>query len=278
MRPPGTDVDTCDSLIPCFAIQERAVCENPDAGPDGAGVQADIAYTLEARSQVQAVAYGGNRTAGSLEVAAALNAKGGTGRSDFESETLIAVSSKDDGADACTDLAPTLRAMGHAGSQANGGGQLAVAFALRGRDGGAMPEMEGDTAGALRAASGGSSRSYVAGVGVRRLLPVECEALMGLPRNWTRIPIKHLASKPKSKHFQKYPDQYDRNPDGTWTQYAADGPRYKALGNSFPVPVLAWIARKIIAAEAAATLPLPFTQSARDRTGASMRDALNSDR
>jgi DNA (cytosine-5)-methyltransferase 1 len=41
-----------------FAIQERAVCENPDAGPDGIGVRADnAAYTLEARSTPQAVAY-----------------------------------------------------------------------------------------------------------------------------------------------------------------------------------------------------------------------------
>lgn len=41
-----------------FAIQERAVSENPNAGPDGIGVAADIAYTLEARTQVQAVSSG----------------------------------------------------------------------------------------------------------------------------------------------------------------------------------------------------------------------------
>ncbi len=41
-----------------YAIQERAVCENPDAGPDGIGVRADdAAYTLEARSTPQSVAY-----------------------------------------------------------------------------------------------------------------------------------------------------------------------------------------------------------------------------
>ena len=56
-RPPGTDVDTCDSLI-AYAIQERAVCENPDAGPGGAGFRADgQAYTLEARTVSQAVAH-----------------------------------------------------------------------------------------------------------------------------------------------------------------------------------------------------------------------------
>jgi DNA (cytosine-5)-methyltransferase 1 len=41
-----------------IAIQERAVCENPDAGPDGVGVRDDgAAYTLEARTVTQAVAF-----------------------------------------------------------------------------------------------------------------------------------------------------------------------------------------------------------------------------
>jgi DNA (cytosine-5)-methyltransferase 1 len=41
----------------------------------------------------------------------------------------IAFSSKDHGADVSVELAPTLRAMPHAASHANGGGQMAVAFA-----------------------------------------------------------------------------------------------------------------------------------------------------
>lgn len=36
------------------AIQAGATRENPASGPDGVGVQADIAYTLEARPEVQA--------------------------------------------------------------------------------------------------------------------------------------------------------------------------------------------------------------------------------
>jgi DNA (cytosine-5)-methyltransferase 1 len=39
-----------------YAIQAGAMRENPASGPDGVGVQADIAYTLEARAEVQAVA------------------------------------------------------------------------------------------------------------------------------------------------------------------------------------------------------------------------------
>lgn len=77
---------------------------------------------------------------------------------------IIAFSAKDHGADAMSDLSPTLRAGGHSKSHANAGVMPAVAFALRGREGGAMPEVEGDgdRIGALRAASGGSSRDYVA--------------------------------------------------------------------------------------------------------------------
>lgn len=39
-----------------FAIQAGATRENPLSGPDGAGVQEGLAYTIEARSEVQMVA------------------------------------------------------------------------------------------------------------------------------------------------------------------------------------------------------------------------------
>lgn len=40
---------------PVHAIQAGALRTNPLSGPDGVGVQADHAYTLEARAEVQAV-------------------------------------------------------------------------------------------------------------------------------------------------------------------------------------------------------------------------------
>ena len=104
--------------------------------------------------------------------------------------------------------------------------QHAIAFALRGRDGGATPEVEGDgtRAGALRAASGGSSRDYIAASAVRRLTPRECERLQGFPDDYTLIPYRKGA--------------------------AADGPRYKALGDSMAVPVMAWIGKRIATVDA----------------------------
>jgi DNA (cytosine-5)-methyltransferase 1 len=54
---------------------------------------------------------------------------------------------------------------------------------------------------------------------VRRLTPCECERLQGFPDDYTLIPYR---GKP-----------------------AADGPRYKALGNSMAVPVMRWIGQRI---------------------------------
>ena len=44
-----------DVAAPVHAIQAGALRTNPTSGPDGVGVQADHAYTLEARAEVQAV-------------------------------------------------------------------------------------------------------------------------------------------------------------------------------------------------------------------------------
>ena len=114
--------DPCHPLAagahpPAIAIQAGALRTNPASGPGGVGVQADHAYTLEARSEVQC-----------------------------------------------------------------------VQFAQQ----------------------------------VRRLTPVECERLMGFPDDYTMIPWR---KKPSSE--------------------CPDGPRYKALGNSWAVPVVSWIGSRI---------------------------------
>ncbi|HEY8604709.1 DNA cytosine methyltransferase [Tsuneonella suprasediminis] len=44
-------------LAVAYAIQERAVSENPAAGPQGKGWQEDVSFTLEARNNAQAVAF-----------------------------------------------------------------------------------------------------------------------------------------------------------------------------------------------------------------------------
>jgi C-5 cytosine-specific DNA methylase len=158
----------------------------------------------------------------------------------------IAFSSKDHGADA-SELAPTLRSMGHDGSHANWGGQVAVAFdttqatsaanrsnpkegdpchpLASGAHAPAVAFQEAQTgvreyaeAGSLRANGPGHDpvgTRVREGMAVRRLTPRECERLQGFTDDYTLV-----------QHRGKL---------------AADGPRYKALGNSMAVPCISWI-------------------------------------
>jgi DNA (cytosine-5)-methyltransferase 1 len=63
------------------------------------------------------------------------------------------------------------------------------------------------------------THSVAQAMAVRRLTPIECERLQGFGDNYTDI-------QPKGKP-------------------TPDGPRYKALGNSMAVPVMAWIGKRI---------------------------------
>jgi DNA (cytosine-5)-methyltransferase 1 len=129
---------------------------------------------------------------------------------------------------------------------------LAQTVAIRGRDGGATAELGGEVATALRASQGGGDKSHVLafdsynqatddvahtlrsarGSGdeipdvltsaVRRLTPMECERLQGFPDNYSRIPWR-----------------------GKPADQCPDGPRYKALGNSWAVPKFVWLGKRI---------------------------------
>ena len=102
------------------------------------------------------------------------------------------------------------------------GKQHAIAFTERGREQGRTFESQEELAYALtNPGSGGRthSRQLYDGMAVRRLTPLECERLQGFKDNCTQVPYR---GKP-----------------------AADGPRYKALGNSMAVPVMRWIGERI---------------------------------
>ena len=70
------------------------------------------------------------------------------------------------------------------------------------------------------ARTAGETRKTV--MSCRRLMPIETEFLQGFPADWTLIPWKN---KPASE--------------------CPDGPRYKAMGNSFAVPVVRWIGQRL---------------------------------
>jgi DNA (cytosine-5)-methyltransferase 1 len=187
------------------------------------------------------------------EISEGASVRASTGGS---SNSYIAFSAKDHGADA-DEVAPTLRGMGHDLSHANGGGQVAVAFTLHGSDGTASTASPTDVAGSVRTRAPGSienssttavlqeqsiasplTASYGKQVdssdtssgppnllhsqmAVRRLTPRECERLQGFPDDYTLVEYRG--------------------------KLAADGPRYRALGNSMAVPVMRWIGQRIVA-------------------------------
>jgi DNA (cytosine-5)-methyltransferase 1 len=74
----------------------------------------------------------------------------------------------------------------------------------------------------LRDGDGKGTPALLTAMQVRRLTPVECERLQGFPDNYTAIPWR-------KKTASECPD----------------GPRYKALGNSWAVPVVRWIGNRI---------------------------------
>jgi DNA (cytosine-5)-methyltransferase 1 len=95
---------------------------------NGSGFSDDVAHTLESGG-AQAVAFAQNTRdevrlhGGDGNTVGALAAQRGT-----KQQSYIAFSAKDYAADA-DDVSPTLRGMGHDRSHANGGGQVAIAFA-----------------------------------------------------------------------------------------------------------------------------------------------------
>lgn len=186
------------------------------------------------------------------DIAGALRGEGHGG-----GHAAIAFSSKDYGDDAAIEQSPTLRAMASDGSHPSGGGQVAVAFqtriarngrgsesdvvpALNGADAGATSDMRPCVAvfkpshftrgkdGAPSGVSpplgaepdkGDQDAVLMTETAVRRLTPMECERLQAFPDGYTDV------------HFRGKP--------------AADGPRYKALGNAMNVKEIQWVLQRI---------------------------------
>jgi len=82
---------------------------------------------------------------------------------------------------------------------------------------------------------------------LRRLTPLECERLQGLPDYWTLVPIRPVPAKAQAKARTLWQGGDDRFAefDGVMHVVTADGPRYQMVGNSFAVPCISWIGRRI---------------------------------
>lgn len=78
---------------------------------------------------------------------------------------------------------------------------------------------------ARQAGTNGNNQSYIcesyeSKYVIRQLMPIECERLQGFPDNYTDIPWKGK-------------------------EHAPDSKRYKAIGNSFAVPVVRWLGERL---------------------------------
>jgi DNA (cytosine-5)-methyltransferase 1 len=91
------------------------------------------------------------------------------------------------------------------------------------------PRVDGTTFTCLTNDTGDNAQCVATAMAVRRLTPRECERLQGFPDDYTLV-------------------EYRKKP-------AADGPRYRALGNSMAVPVMRWIGERIEAVERLAGQP-----------------------
>jgi DNA (cytosine-5)-methyltransferase 1 len=262
-------------LVPCYAIQERAVSENPDTGPDGVGVQEGIAYTLEAHSSVQAIAFDTTQISSPDNFS---NPQPGDPCHPLSASAhapSIAFSSKDYGADATHDLAPTLRAGGHTSSHANTGVPPAIVMTVPidmrqasrgatmtnnrsanssggapgtgiGEDGDPSPMLSTShppaVIVALRGREGGASAEL--GGTVSTAL---CASQGGgdKPYVLANMAVRRLTPR-ECERLQGFPNNHTAI---SWRgDIAPDGPRYRALGNSMAVPVLRWILTRIYAA------------------------------
>lgn len=236
-RPPGTDVDTADSLI---------VQPYPVANCLTARMHKGINSTLD-EGQTPVVGFNARQdpdswvdrtgpldTDGSTQaiVAPTITATNDPSRSPQSSEVTQQVWAVMQATQAVAfqQIADCLTAA--YGTKWNGNasadnGSLFAAQPVAMRESGQGYWMQDDIAGTLRAEGEDrpSRPSHVIQqqvMQVRRLTPVECERLQGFPDGYTNIPWRGKSESP-------------------------DGPRYKTLGNSMAVPVMRWIGERMSA-------------------------------
>jgi DNA (cytosine-5)-methyltransferase 1 len=229
------------------------------------------------QSGLVALAFGGNKRTGPIEVAASLNAHGGPhGRLDFTAETFIAHGRKDESRQAgsgrhheahwfdarqqdviqygnragpldtdgwsqaiafettqITDRENRTRTIPRGAAPALAKGAQTPALALkacaRGDNGRGNDRSSGyspDMAGTFDTVKVEPLLPHGTAPRVRRLTPRECERLQGLPDDWTLVPLPLIGCQ-------------------TRVRWAADGPRYRAIGNAMNRAVMAWIGHRI---------------------------------
>lgn len=205
-------------------VAEPVVCAA--TGQSGAEITTDYCPTLNCNHEAPYVAFGLLTPCGFCGYLFDESALGRYGCPNCEGESI-------DVQCATGQVTHTLKADGFDASEdGTGRGTPIVPWAtgvtIHGTDGCARVASFSETSQCLRARTPGNIdnssttvvlQTLLTAMQVRRLTPTECERLQGFPDGHTAITVR---GKP-----------------------AADGPRYKALGNSMAVPVMHWIGKQI---------------------------------
>lgn len=251
-------------LLACDRCDDRATRENPDSGPDGLGVQEGIAYTLEARSEVQSVcqpytlAIRGRGDSHNLEyrsdgVANAVltpnGGRGGIGVGAIAYNITPSQSNKD------YNARPTQRAQAitTTGNRPSARGGDVIAFGSK-----EYAQDAGDVSPPLRAMGHDESHQNGGGqVAIAFQTSGNCGAwetgdMVGALDTMTD-PNSHIVQTQwavrrltpmECERLQGAPDEYT-NIAYRGRNTIADGPRYKMIGNSFAVNCVRWIGERI---------------------------------
>jgi DNA (cytosine-5)-methyltransferase 1 len=206
----GPAGDECQNLVAFHPTQDPISSDDGLTHSLGCGssrgcATAAIAFTQNSRDEVRQIN-------GDGQIAGALSADAGMHQTNYVAQGFTYSGYSNQPAWMTGDRTDCLPASGHSDGSHQGVG-VAVAFNSDQRT-------EGHATWPLGASDG---RKVEVGVrhnmAVRRLTPRECERLQGFPDDYTLVTYRN---KP-----------------------AADGPRYKALGNSMAVPVMRWIGERI---------------------------------
>lgn len=199
-------------IVPAYGLPGNWIGRSPENGGNAVEPMVDVSPCLT-KTDVHAVAFSAGNSAGSR----------GVGYTEEGTPPLRSGASG-------TNQVPTIATFGevarpltarHDSSPCADRGMDIVAFTANdyGNDASQdlVPTMRSLSCGADGSQSGG--HGLVVESQVRRLTPIECARLQGFPDNYLDIQFK---GKP-----------------------ATDGYKYKALGNSFAVPVVRWIGKRI---------------------------------
>ena len=223
MTRPAGNANELDFCIPTYAIQGSMIGRNDDAGPAGDGVNEEICFTqntIDRHAIATTLAFAQNQRdeVRVMEVVGALAAEPGAKQQTYLAQPVAFQQTAD-----CLTAAYGTKWNGNASAT---NGSLFAAQPMAPVAIGWDEELNASTEQSgtlLRGGQGGRHDGVMTPtMQVRRLTPTECERLQGFPDGYTAIPWRN-------KPAEECPD----------------GPRYKALGNSWAVPVVRWIGRRI---------------------------------